>query len=212
MSLTSNLANLAAQNHSAVPENIRIVMDQARSNLINSGVFDRYLQVGDIIPSVILPNATGKLIDIQTCLQTGPVIISFYHGRWCPYCSLELLAWQQGLSKIEAQNATLIAISPQTLDNSLLTKKAHGLKFEVLSDIGNQVARKFGLVFTVPETVRSIYEEFGIDLPVMNGDSTFELPISATLCCEDQQGDRHTLIRHDHTQWQDPEDIVRACF
>ena len=131
-------------------------------------------------------------------------------GRWCPYCSLELLALQQALPEIQACGASLVTISPQTPDHSLETAEAHTLKFEVLSDAGNQVARKFGLVFAVPESIRPIYEKFSIDLQAANGTETFELPLPATYIVKANGTIVHAFVNSDYTQRLDPKDIVKV--
>lgn len=73
-----------------------------------------------------------------------------------------------------------MAISPEKPDFALMAEEKLDLKFEVLSDLGNRVARKFGLVFTLDERLRPLYAKFGIDLPAFNGDDTFELPVPGT--------------------------------
>ncbi|MEB3336428.1 MAG: peroxiredoxin-like family protein [Leptolyngbyaceae bacterium] len=208
MSLTNDLANLAAQVQTMIPEPVRTVMEQASIDLVNAGIGDRSLQVGDVIPSFVLPNAIGTSIDIQKLLKSGPVVISFYRGGWCPYCNLELRALQQMLPQFQAYGATLVAISPQTPDSSLSTIEKNELSFEVLSDVGNQVARDFGLVFTVPEVLRPIYQQFGIDLAAANGDKTFELPIPATYVVNSEGAIAHAFVNPDYTQRQDPIEIV----
>jgi peroxiredoxin len=208
MKLSQELANMAAQNRSAMPVEIQTVMEQAKASLVNSGTFNRLLKVGDSIPPLALLNAAGQLIEIQTLLQTGPAVISFYRGRWCPYCSLELLAWQRVLPEIKACGATLVAISPQTAEHSRATVKTHHLQFEVLSDPGNWVAHQFGLAFTVPETVRPIYRQFGIDLLAINGDATFGLPLPATYVVSPDGVVVHAAVQFDYAERQDPEEIV----
>jgi len=208
MNLTDALAELAAQTRDLLPEDIREVMEQAGIDLTNSGIVDRALNVGDTIPSFVLPNAIGQFINIQDVLKSGAVVISFYRGGWCPYCNLELRALQQALPDIQACGANLAAISPQTPDNSLSTVEKHELSFEVLSDVGNQVAREFGLVFTVPESLRPIYQQFGIDLPDANGDETFELPIPATYVVSPNGVITHAFVSPDYTQRLDPEEIL----
>jgi peroxiredoxin len=208
VSLTDDLTHLAAQTRTMLPEDVREVMEQAGIDLINSGIVDRALNVGDTIPSFVLPNAIGKLIAIQDLLKLGPVVISFYRGGWCPYCNLELRALQQALPQFQTYGATLVAISPQTPDNSLSTIEKYELSFEVLSDVGNQVAHKFGLVYTVPEALRPIYQQFGIDLPLANGDETFALPIPATYVVSPDGTIADAFVNPDYTQRQDPESIV----
>ena len=111
------------------------------------------LKVGDKMPSFILPDANGKEISSDELLDNGTLIISFYRGGWCPYCNLELRALQNLLPEFEKYNANLVAISPEKPDNSLSTQEKNELKFPVLSDINNLVAKSMGLVFEVPKEV-----------------------------------------------------------
>ena len=210
MNLTQALADQAAQSAANMPADVRAVMAAAAENLENSGITDNSLNTGDTIPTFALPNATGKTVSIQHLLKQGPVVISFYRGGWCPYCNLELRALQQALPQIQAQGANLVAISPETPDNSLSTAEKHSLEFEVLSDAHNQVARQFGLVFAIPEALREVYQSFGVDLPASNGDDSFELPIPATYIVSTDGTVIEAFVDTDYRQRQDPEDIIQA--
>jgi len=84
------------------------------------------------------------------------------------------------------------------------------LTFEVLSDVGNRVARQFGLVFVLPEELRPIYAGFGIDIPAANGDDTFELPIPATYVIDHDRKIRMAFVDADYTQRVDPEIVLSA--
>jgi peroxiredoxin len=117
---------------------------------------------------------------------------------------------QRALPEIEALDAKLVTVSPQLPDNSLSTAEKLELTFEVLSDVGNKVARKFGLVFTLPEEMRIIYQDFGIDLPVANGDESFELPIPATYVINKSGIIGLAFVNIDYTMRLDPEDIIAA--
>ena len=127
-----------------------------------------------------VPDAAGTTVSLSALLAGGPVVVAFYRGGWCRYCSIELRALQGGLAEIAAAGATLVAVSPQTPDSSLPTAEKPELAFPVQSDRGNRVPESFGLVFTLPEAIRRLYSAFGIDLPAANGDSPFRLPIPAT--------------------------------
>ncbi|NET37895.1 MAG: AhpC/TSA family protein [Cyanothece sp. SIO1E1] len=210
MTLTQDLIELRNQFLGTVPDDVKAVMSKATEELANSGLTDRSLKVGDKVPNFSLPNATGATVAIQELLQAGPVVIAFYRGQWCPYCNLELRALQQALPQIQAQGATLVTISPQTPDNSLSTQEKNELTFEVLSDAGNEVAKDFGIVFTLPEELRPIYENFGIDVPAHNGNDTFELPISATYVVAPNGSVIHAFVEADYTKRLDPVDIVAA--
>ncbi|NET68211.1 MAG: AhpC/TSA family protein [Moorea sp. SIO1G6] len=210
MTLSQDLINLNTQLRAQQPEEAKLIMAKAGEDLANSGIVDNSLNVGDKAPNFTLPNAVGKLVELQDLLATGAVVISFYRGQWCPYCNLELRALQQILPQIQKLGATLVAISPQTPDNSLSTTEKNHLTFEVLSDVGNKIAKEFGLVFTVPEELRPVYQNFGIDLPAHNGDETFELPIAATYVINPDGTITHALVDLDYTKRLDPEEIVSA--
>lgn len=115
---------------------------------------------------------------------------------------------QLELPRLEAFGASLVAVSPQTPDNSLSTAERMKLTFEVLSDAGNRVARQFGIVFTLPEELRPIYAGFGIDIPITNGDDTFELPMPATYIVDSDRRIRMAFVDTDYTQRVDPEVVI----
>ncbi|MGK7891500.1 MAG: peroxiredoxin-like family protein [Leptolyngbyaceae cyanobacterium] len=208
MSLTQDLANLLESNRAKLPADVAATMAQATADLANSGIVDRSLKLGDKLPAIALPNATGQTVELQTLLATGPVVMTFYRGGWCPYCNLELRAYQQMLPEIKAQGATLVAITPETPDSSLSTREKNELEFEVLSDVGNQVARQLGLVFTLPESLRPIYDSFGIDVVAHNGDQTFELPLAATYVINTDGTVVHAFVEADYTKREAPEVVV----
>ena len=210
MTLAEQLENQLTQVRAKISGDTRDIMEQATTDLINSGITEQTLQVGDTIPPISLPNALGKTVNIQDLLTEGALVISFYRGQWCPYCNLELRALQQALPEFKALGASLVAISPQTPDNSLSTTEKNELSFEVLSDVGNQVARQLGLVFQIPEQLRPIYQNFGIDLPEHNGDETFELPIAATYVINRDGKVVYAFVNPDYTQRAEPADILAA--
>jgi peroxiredoxin len=208
MNLSQEIANLNQQLSAQIPEYSQAKMQQAKAELEKAQIAEQSLQEGDTVPNFTLPNATGNTVQLQTLLQNGPVVISFYRGQWCPYCNLELRALQNALPDIKELGATLVTISPQTPDNSLSTQEKHNLDFEVLSDVGNQVARKFGLVFQVPEALRPVYESLGIDLPAHNGDESFELPMPATYVVNTDGKIVLGFVDADYTKRLEPDQIL----
>ena len=210
MTLNAEIQKYQAEFKTKAPETIQTVMTQATKNLANSGIVDRTLKVGVRIPLFTLPDATGQSFEIQTALERGAVVLSFYRGGWCPYCNLELKALQQKLPEIEAEGASLIAISPETPDNSLSTSEKNQLEFTVLSDVGNKIARQFGLVFQLPMEIRPIYEQFGIDIAAYNGDEKFELPVPATYVVAPSGEIVYAFADADYTKRAEPSDVVAA--
>ncbi|MBE9172914.1 AhpC/TSA family protein [Cyanobium sp. LEGE 06143] len=195
---------------SHVPESTQTLMQQATSSLEQSGLLEKSLKVGDSIPDFALPNATGETVSMRDLLANGPVVLAFYRGGWCPYCNLELRALQQVLRSIRDTGATLVAISPETPDNSLTTQEKNDLEYPVLSDADNQVARDFGLVFQLPAALLPIYEGFGIDLTAYNGNDHFELPIPATYVVRQDGVIQYAFADVDYTKRAEPSEIVKA--
>ena len=180
MNLATELKAVTESVRQQAPAEVMAAMETATAKLAASGLANKTLKRGSHMPDFELPDATGKIVRSIDLRAKGALLISFYRGHWCPYCSLELKALQERLADITAKGATLIAISPQTPDQSLTTQQKYELNFPVLSDSGNTIARKFGLVYTLDESLRPIYQAFGIDLKAHNGDSSFELPVPAT--------------------------------
>lgn len=152
--------------------------------VVRSGAGSNALKVGDSAPDFTLPDATRRSISLARLRQSGPVVVTFYRGQWCPYCDLQLRAYQEVLPRIRALGATLAAISPQTPDESLSTAEKRKLEFHVLSDAGNEVARSWRLVWKVGASLDALHKAFGIDLAKSNGDTSNELPVPATFVVE----------------------------
>ena len=115
---------------------------------------------------------------------------------------------QLALPEIEVLGAHLVAVAPELPDKSLSTAERNALAFEVLSDVGNKVARDFGLVFSLAEELRPIYASFGIDIPAYNGDDTFELPMPATYVIDTDGTIVHAFVDTDYTKRLEPAEIV----
>jgi len=191
-----------------MPEDVLKLLLGNIEKLVKSGIAERTLNVGDEIPQINLPNAVGKTIDVNSMLKDGPVVISFYRGAWCPYCNLELKALQQALPEIKSLDAQLIAISPNTPDNSISSIEKHGLEFEVLTDAGNKIAKEFKLVFNLAEELHPIFQQFNFDVPKYNGDESWELPIPATYIIDTDGRIIHSFVNADYTQRMEPAEII----
>jgi len=189
------------------PEEKKKLMAQATKELTELNVA-KGLTIGDKVPDFKLPDATGKVVSITEELSKGPVILSFYRGGWCPYCNLELKAYQRELESIKDAGATLIAISPETPDASLSTIEKHDLEFIVLSDDHNKVAEQFDLVFKMPDYLIDIYKSSGLDVAGRNGNDDWELPKPATFVI-DQTGEIiFAEVDSDYTKRVEPSNVI----
>ncbi|MEM6253018.1 MAG: peroxiredoxin-like family protein [Cyanobacteria bacterium P01_D01_bin.156] len=208
LSLADQLADQRAGFQQQAPQAVQDTMAAATDALDASGIATQALTVGDVAPDFELPDATGKLVRLSELLQQGPVVINFYRGEWCPYCNLELRAFQNLLSDFQQANASLVAISPELPDHSLSVTEKHNLEFAVLSDVGNKVSREYGLIFTLDPSLRPIYKNFGIDVAAHNGDESYELPLPATYVIDRSRRIRYAFAEADYTQRAEPQDVL----
>lgn len=138
------------------------------------------LKSGHVFPSLGLSDHRGKLLDIAGAAQSQPIVVTFYRGGWCPYCNLELRAYQKLLPEIQGLGARLIAVSPEAPDSTLSTTEKNELSFTVLSDVNGALADALGIRFELSEPVKAYFKKAGHDLPTRNGDGRWSLPIPAT--------------------------------
>lgn len=186
------------------------VMRHATEQLIREGIGNSALEVSDEIPSFGLPNVRGQLVEIKDLLKNGPIILTFYRGSWCPYCNLELRAYQQNIEEIKALGAQVIAISPELPDSSLSNAEKLALEFEVLSDFGNVVARNFGLVFKISEEWIDVFQQLDSDFTAHNGDDTWELPVPATYVVSSDSKIVFSYVNANYLERADPQQVVAA--
>ena len=194
----------------SLPEDEARITAKSFETLQASDTADGAINTGDTTPDFELPNATGGTVRLYDVLNKGPVILNFYRGGWCPFCNLELQALQSRLEEINTLGATLIGISPETPDHSLTTAEKHQLGFDVLSDIGNNTARDFGLIFTVYEEMRPLYLKWELDVPSFNGVNSWELPVPATYLINTDGIVRAAHVDKDYTKRMEPDLILTA--
>lgn len=132
---------------------------------------------GDQVADFALPDSAGRAVSLMNILNA---VVTFYRGGWCPYCNIQLQAYQAILPELTALDACLVAISSQRVEGSVATSEANGLTFDVLSDVGNVVARALGFVWSLPEELRAALRSNNQALPEINGDESWELPVPAT--------------------------------
>jgi peroxiredoxin len=144
-----------------------------------AGLERNALKSGDLAPDFTLPDATGKPVSLSERLKAGPVVLKFYRGGWCPYCNLELRAYQKALPELAAVGAQLIAISPESPDHSLSTKEKNALAFSIVTDAAGKVAGDYRLAFQLSPELKAIYTSRGRDLAEWNG-GDWTLPVPGT--------------------------------
>src|SRR5260370_5302451 len=208
MSLGQQLEELTTKLRALVPAERLATIDRAVAELQASKAQERALTSGDQVPSFELPDGDGMLWRSADLLRSRPLVVVFYRGRWCAYCNAQLAALQQIHFRIAAAGASLVAISPQTQKHSYMTRDMHGLRFPVLSDAGNQVAREFGLVYRVSPELQAMYESIFTKLPDYNGDASWELALAAAYIIRSDEAISFAQIHDDWRQRAEPEEIL----
>jgi peroxiredoxin len=121
----------------------------------------------------------------MTLLAKGPVVISFYRGEWCPFCNIELRGLQDALPRMQELGATLVAVSPEKPDHGIVATEKNRLTSPVLSDLGNAVAKQFGIVFQIGDELKDFSKNvFKNNIALRNGEESYELPVPATFVIE----------------------------
>ncbi len=210
MGLKQDLDALKAQFAQSAPAGRFELYATKIEELRQSFARDNAITEGDIAPDFSLSDAKGGSVSLSTLLVQGPTVITFYRGGWCPYCNIQLRAYQAILPQIIAAGASLVAISPQAPDGSLSTAEVNALTFNVLSDVGNRVAGSFGLVYSLADELRAALRSVNKALPDINGDDSWELPVPSTYVVARDGRIKLAHIDVDYTQRLEPEKILAA--
>jgi peroxiredoxin len=145
-------------------------------------------------------------------LAVGPLIIKFFRGRWCSYCVTELETWRDLYGRIREMGALMVAIGPQVERQSDFMAGQHGLPFPVLWDQGNKVAEQFELTWKVPAYLQSYYRSILVNIPFVNGDDSWRLPLPATYVIG---RDGRVVFAEAHADFRvrpEPEEVMTAAF
>jgi peroxiredoxin len=211
-SLQDQLDEITANTRQLVQAERLAVGERAVEELFATGIEDRILPVGALAPDFELRDATGRLVRSQDMLALGPLVIKFFRGRWCSYCVTELEAWRDLYGQLREREALLVAIGPQTERQSDFMAGQHGLPFPVLADPGCAVAEKFGLVYTLPQYLRDYYLSIMVNLPFVNGEASWRLPLPATYVISK---DRKILFAEAHADFRvrpEPEEALAVAL
>jgi len=193
-----------------VPAETRAVHARVVSELKARRLALNSLPRGVQAPTFVLPDHSGHSVACSDLLARGRLVLCFFRGRWDPFCCAQLEALNRILPQIERSAASLAAISPQTGRQSFFMAEQHRLRFPLLIDAGNHVARQFGLVYRVPAEQQTIYRRAFINLPFVNGDESWELPIPATYIFERDATVLYAWANEEYTERVEPAEILEA--
>jgi peroxiredoxin len=192
-----------------VPAETQAIHAQAVAGLKAQHLAANILPAGAKAPTFELPDHNGKIVSSSDLLANGRLVLCFIRGRWCPFCVGQMESMNLILPQIEQTGPTLLAISPQTVKQSFFMHDQHKLRFPLLSDAGNKVARQFRLTYRVPVLQEAVYRRAFVNLPFTNGDDSWELPIPATFILDRDGTILYASANEDYTERPEPTEIVR---
>src|SRR5579863_1906607 len=211
-SLQDQLDEITANTRRLVQPERMAIGERAVAELLNSGIEEKILPVGAVAPEFTLKDASGRLVRSADLLALAPLIVKFFRGRWCPYCVTELEAWRELYPRVREEGLLLCAISPQTSRQSDFMVGQHGLPFPVLSDSGCAVAEQFGLAYTISDSLRAYYLSILVNIPFINGDSSWRLILPATYVLSRDGRVVQAQAHSDHRVRPEPEEVLAAAL
>ena len=191
-----------------VPATARDLHARVIADLKQRGLAEKSLAVGGEAPAFTLTDHKDRPVSSAELLSRGRLVVCFFRGRWDPFCCGQLEAMNRVLPELRAAGAALVAISPQTVKHSFFMADQHELRFPLLSDPGNAVARRFGLVYRVPDEQKAIYQRAFVNLPLVNGDESWELPVPASYIIDRDGRVLWRSANEDYTERPEPDEIV----
>jgi peroxiredoxin len=166
---------------------------------------------GDRLDSFTLDDAAGQPVSLEQIVASGPAVVVFYRGGWCPYCNLALRIYQRDLLPLlSGFGARLVAISPQSPDQSLSTAEKAELSFTVLSDPGSRLAGRIGIDFQQTDEVLAAQRQLGLDLAQVNAEGVTRLPRPTVLVVDRERVVRFVDVQPDFTARTEVPAVVAA--
>lgn len=207
MQLQDELDAVRDKCYESTPQHIWRVRQEAIDDLISTGIAERAVHAGDRAPRFRLRDSNGKVILTQDLLNSGPVLIIFYRGGWCPYCTVDLRAIQRTAQQLRSAGASIVAVSQQSARDSRSTERTLGLSFPSLVDRGGEVARAFGLRWKLSRELRAVEIESGLDLAAVNDESSWTLPMPARYIISPEGIVEYADVSADYTRRCDPTEL-----
>ena len=201
---------LAALRRSRETAEIRAAYDEFLERLDAGQVAAEAIKPGDTMPAFLLPNAEGRLVDSADLLAQGSLVVTFFRGGWCPYCSATLEALEAVLPELSRTGGTLVAMTPETGGRALAMKHERRLHYEVLVDVDLAIAMAFGIVFRTPPLYVELLRKRGIDLAERSGNPAWLLPVPAAFLVGRDGVVQRSWINIDFTQRAEPTEILEA--
>jgi peroxiredoxin len=134
------------------------------------------LGVGDHAPDFTLGDADGEQHSLPGYLSRGPVLLVFFRGGWCPYCSLTLRAYEELAPDFHRAGGAILALSPQKASRAALVRESNCISFPILVDCHNRMASAYGVLGQAQPMTRQVFTKLGCNIPEENNAENWMLP------------------------------------
>lgn len=175
-SLAQTLNALTRQGRDGAPELAR-AGEQLIDRLSAAGAGARAPGVGDKMPDFLLPDGEGKLFRLGDFLASGPVIICFLRGKWCPYCSATKEALDAVSTDAQKTGLSIVGITPE---RAAMFAPVSGKGCKILVDVDNGFALALNLLMSIDDATANTYQRHGINISANQIGKSWFLPIPAS--------------------------------
>jgi peroxiredoxin len=167
------------------------------------------LPIGARAPDFALENQAGVSVRLRALLAHGPVVLGFFRGEWCPFCTLELRALVRITPLLAGHRARLLLVHPQDHRASHRLAVQHQGDYDMCSDADQSVMRDFDVRFEVTPKVITLYRDtFGLDLSELNANGEWNLPVPATFVIDTDGIVKARQFSHDFTVRAEPSYVL----
>jgi peroxiredoxin len=209
--ITERVAEMHASMAAQPPNEVMGAFAREQAGLAAGGLPAGIAPAGTVLPDAELLDVRGAATTLSAAAGGGAAVLVFYRGAWCPYCNIALSVYQARLlPELTERGIRLVAVSPQEPDGSLTMQQKNGLAFTVVSDPGNTIAGRLGILTRPSQEARAAQLHLGLDLAGVNADGTDTLPMPATVILDAARTVRWIDVHPDYTTRTEPQQVIDA--
>lgn len=209
--IADRVATMDAGRAGQIPDEVLAVFGAEQASLDARGIPTGIAEPGDTLGDFDLLDVHGEPTTLSGAVGGRAAVVVLYRGAWCPYCNLTLRAYQDDLVPTLAEKGVaLVAVSPQKSDGSLSAQEKNALTFTVLSDPGNKIANRLGVMTETPDDAQAAQRAMGLDLPEVNADGTNGVPMPTVVIVDPTGVIRWIDVHPNYTTRTEVSDILAA--
>lgn len=187
---------------------IKIIFLTCISFTLNFVNAQEQLAIGTMAPGFEGKNQKGEFINLSSLLEEGPVIITFYRGQWCPHCNRAMSNMQDSLHLIKEQGASIVAITPENLENIEKTIGNSLASFQIIHDENHKIMDDYKVTFKLAWAKHATYKLGWIDINTNSGNDDRVLPVPATYILDKNGIIRGSFYNEDYSLRMSVQDIL----